>query len=281
MKKLYFLATILILSMAASAQDTIIGFNFKTNLFANFGTDTNKLNSIAVDGPSGSFASITMTFGVTGDPDKAATATNWDGGADSKCWITKVYTKGFTGIKLSSKLSSGGNKPGPRDLKVQYRVGVLGTWTDLAGATSITTANDWTTGVVNAVALPIECENLDSMVYVRWIMTSNISNTSATVLATGILKIDDIFITGTKISTSIKQETNIPFHITCENRQLNLSNINDKSDIQLYSMDGRLVYSANNIIENTTINAPSENMNLYILRIIENNKAVINRKIIF
>lgn len=43
--------------------------------------------------------------------------------------------------------------PGPRDFKVQYKIGSGGTWTDVTGS-SVTVANNFTSGVLTDIALP-------------------------------------------------------------------------------------------------------------------------------
>ena len=130
---------------------------------------------------------------VTGSATRAATATGWDAGVGLKSWQVIVNTTGFSTIKLSSKQYSSGT--GPRDFKVQYKLGVAGTWTDITGGT-ITVATNFTSGVLSNLALPAACENQAS-VYLQWIMTSNTSVNLGTVASTGTSRIDSITINGT------------------------------------------------------------------------------------
>lgn len=125
---------------------------------------------------------------------KAAQATGWDNGQNAKSWQVEVNTTGYNKIQVSSKQTAGGSQPGPGDFKLQYRIGTDGTWADIPGGT-IRVGNDWTTGVAANLLMPDECGNQGS-VYIRWVMTSNLDMNGATLLSTGISKIDDIAITG-------------------------------------------------------------------------------------
>lgn len=116
----------------------------------------------------------------------------WDNGSGSKYWQIEVNSTGFYGMTISSKQKSSGT--GPRDFKIQYRIGSGGTWTDVPN-TNITVADNYVSGVVNQVALPTACENQAS-VFIRWIMTSNTNVNGSTVASTGTSRIDDISIVG-------------------------------------------------------------------------------------
>ena len=93
-------------------------------------------------------------------------------------------------LVLSSKQNS--SNTGPKDFKVQYKISEGGTWTDVTGA-AITVADNFTTGVLNAISLPSSCDN-QTDVYLRWIMTSNTSVNNSTVASGGTSRIDDILI---------------------------------------------------------------------------------------
>ncbi len=132
------------------------------------------------------------TFDVAGATTEAATATGWDGGMGTKYWQVIVNTQNYFDLTVSSKQRS--SNKGPRDFKLQYKIGAGGTWTDVSGAT-VTVANDFTSGVLSNVALPAECDN-QSSVYLRWIMTSNTSVNNSTVTNAGTSRMDDLFVTG-------------------------------------------------------------------------------------
>jgi len=141
-----------------------------------------------------STAGGTGTIGdVAGDGTRAATANTWNDGSGTKYWNVDFSTAGYGGITVSSVQRSSGT--GPRDFKLQYRVGIAGTWTDVTGG-GVTLGDNWTSGVLSAVELPAECDD-EELVSVRWIMTSNTSVGSGTVLNTGTSRIDNIVINAT------------------------------------------------------------------------------------
>lgn len=121
---------------------------------------------------------------------QAASATGWDGGNGTKYWMVDFSTAGYGGITVSSAQRASGS--GPRDFKVQYRIGLLGTWTDVSGGT-VTVADNFTSGVLSALPLPSACNN-QAQVFIRWIMTSNTNTGGGGVASTGTSRIDNIVI---------------------------------------------------------------------------------------
>lgn len=106
---------------------------------------------------------------ANGASGKALYKKGWENGNGTKYWMVGFSTAGFSTLTLSSVQRSWNY--GPRDFKVQYRIGTGGTWTDVAGST-VTVANDYVTGVLNTLPLPAACDHQPE-VYLRWIMTSN------------------------------------------------------------------------------------------------------------
>lgn len=130
--------------------------------------------------------------GSLGAPDQSISNNNWVSGDGTKWWEVEFVTTGYASLTVSSKQQSSGT--GPRDFKIQYKIGAGGTWTDVPSG-AITVANNFTTGVVTNLALPTACDNQAS-VYLRWIMTSNISVNNGALGATGTDRIDDIVVNG-------------------------------------------------------------------------------------
>ncbi len=185
-------------ALALRAQDdTLTGFDFSdTTLIgftANYGIPGNLGFAIRAEDSLGTARLLSYSNGAT---NFAATATGWDNGIDNKFWSVKFKADGYSSIKVSAKLSSGGNKPGPKFWKVQAMKSG-GAWVDLPGG-NITVANNWTTGVITDLVLPFQFDNPGTTsLYIRWIMTSNESTGGVDVLPDGICKIDDILVTGT------------------------------------------------------------------------------------
>jgi hypothetical protein len=127
---------------------------------------------------------------VTGATTRAATANAWGSGSDTKYWQIDLNTTGLYELTISSKQRSSGT--GPRDFKLQYKVGA-GAFTDVPSGV-ITVADNFTNGVVSNLNLPSACDNQTS-ISIRWIMTSNTSVNGGSV-GTGTSRIDDIDVQG-------------------------------------------------------------------------------------
>ncbi|MBN2542231.1 discoidin domain-containing protein [bacterium] len=140
----------------------------------------------AVFGPPNYF-----TQGSEGTGTYAAHSNAWNDGTDTKYWQITVSTMDYVNLKLSSKQRS--SPTGPRDFKVQYSTDGA-TWIDIPG-TSITVAENFTSGVLDEISLPEDCEGQGPL-YLRWIMTSNMSVNGGTVGSLGTNRIDDILLTG-------------------------------------------------------------------------------------
>lgn len=134
----------------------------------------------------------TIIYTAAGATTRSISGANWSSGSGSRFWQVEFATTGYKTIKLYSKQRSSGT--GPRDFKAQYRIATTGTWTDISGGT-ITVANNFTSGVLSGVSLPVVTENIPS-VFVRWILTSNTGVNGSATQNGGVSNIDDIVITG-------------------------------------------------------------------------------------
>jgi hypothetical protein len=227
---------------AVKAQEEIVKWTFPTGQLGDtLQNGTNPLNltrTIRVEGAG----PITMTNGQTSG-DYACTATNWDNGIDSKNWNIKFKTTGYDQVKISSKQRAGGNNGGPKDFKLQYKIGSSGTWTDIPGGT-VTLANDWMTGVIDNLSLPAECQNQSNSVYIRWIMTTNDDVLGGNVSANGISKIDEIIVTGmplTGIDEMVNQ--NVQSYPNPSISSFSISVPANTTYIELFNSQGHKVYS--------------------------------------
>lgn len=194
MKKMIIIATLILSVLSIKAQDTIVGWTFPTGTNADAhpdkGIHADSILTITTRG-----GTSVIDFSKFGNTTYSAKATGWDNGANVKYWQVEINTSGYHTLKLSSEQTSGGTYPGPRDFKVQYTLDTSAAWTDIPN-TTIVTANNWTSGVINDVNIPSACDDRSS-VYIRWIMTSDTSSAPPTLVQnTGVSKIDDILITG-------------------------------------------------------------------------------------
>jgi len=246
--------TLLVLSLVFSGfsqQTTLAQWTFPTgNATDTLPDAATTLNvSKAIRTVSGASA-IEFKNGAT---TKAAQATKWDGGTGAKAWKLEINTTGFSQIKVSSKLTAGGSNPGPRDLKLQYKAG-SGSWTDVENG-AFTVGNDWTTGVLNGISLPAECDNQET-VGIRWIMTSNLDINGGELASTGISKIDDIVITGQTVSgiSDVEPDRKVAVYPNPCSDKLIVSAASNISRAELFSITGSRVLRL--ISNQSTLNIP-------------------------
>ncbi len=235
-KQFTFIVMMLLMASWAFSQEVIVEWTFPND----------SADSIADGGISQNLDKVITTMGGTsainyknGATSKAAQATQWDNGAGLKCWVVSFNTEVYGDLTLSSKLSSGGNDPGPRDFRVDYCIGDDGTWTEVPNS-AIVTANDWETGVLENLPLPEACNN-QPLVYLRWIMTSDTAAEGGLVEPSGKLKIDDIVVSGTDMSAVGEMlPTQVRIYPNPCTSVLNIDN-NDARNYAIYTLDGRMI----------------------------------------
>jgi hypothetical protein len=270
MKKLFTIFSVclfLIAGTALQSQVLIAKWTFPTgnptDSLADGGLPVNLDKAIHTEGGTSA-----IDFTKNGATTKSAQATGWDNGANTKCWVVSLNTLGYDQLKLSSKQQTGGNNPGPRDYKVQYRVGTTGNWEDVPNSTIIT-ANDWTTGVLANIDLPMVCYS-QSLVFLRWIMTTNTNSAGGTVASNGINKIDDIYIMGDLfIGLEDKQEAiNISITPNPASGPVTITCSGSISTIELFDMHGRIIYSNSSVNNRSLIlNQGFAQKGLYLMRV--------------
>lgn len=282
MKKIFTLITALIvMCVITQAQVLIVKWTFPTG---------NPTDSIADGGISVNLDKAIHTEGGTSEIDftkngattKSAQATGWDNGSMLKCWVVQVNTQGYENLKLSSKMQSGGNNPGPRDYAVQCRIGETGAWIDVAG-TNIVVANDWTTGVLDSISLPATCYNQESL-YLRWIMTSDTNSAGGIVASGGINKIDDIYVTGKLGNTGMKE--NLPLKIFSvspnpSNGNFSVESRENIESVSVFNSAGKCVY--NDTFQNSKsvrLRLESSQHGMYFLKVLTVNGEVGNQKVV-
>ncbi|MCL2131917.1 MAG: M6 family metalloprotease domain-containing protein [Lentimicrobiaceae bacterium] len=120
--------------------------------------------------------------------DGVAASTGWDSAAtNAKYWITKFSTVGFANLKLTSKQR--GSDTGPKDFKIQYKVGASGSWTDVANGTILVANDNYISGKIDSLPLPSAMNN-EPEVFLRWLCTSTVSINNGTVGSSGVNRLD-------------------------------------------------------------------------------------------
>ncbi|MBT4340213.1 MAG: T9SS type A sorting domain-containing protein [Bacteroidetes bacterium] len=245
---------------SANAQDTLSAWTFPT------GTD---MDSNANDGIYTAYSIHTfggtdkITFSKNGLTTKAAQATAWNNGANSKGWEIRTMTQGYKDILVLSKQTSGGNNPGPRDFKLQYSLDNI-VWTDVANAI-VNVQNDWTSGVLS-VGLPTNC-NDEVSVRIRWIMVSDTASDGSLVAANGTGKIDDIFILGTKINTGFENVSKIESSIY-PNPVVDILYANDVQEFTIYTSSGQLIKNYKLNQKQSSVDLSDIEKGIYFVRMI-------------
>jgi hypothetical protein len=127
---------------------------------------------------------------LTGASGLAANSRGWNDGTGVKYWLVEISTSGFTSLELSSRQYGSGT--GPRDFAIQYSLDGT-SWEVIGGA--ITVGTNWTSGAIEKLGLPAVLENREK-VFLRWVMTSEVSIGEGVTGATGTSRIDNISVTG-------------------------------------------------------------------------------------
>jgi hypothetical protein len=125
----------------------------------------------------------------------APNSNNWNDGQSQKYWQIEVSTEGYGELLLSSKQRSSAG--GPANFQVEYSINGVD-WFAVASS-NITCAENFTLGVLNDLPLPAQCNNR-TLLFLRWVMTTNTAVNSSPVTTTGTNRIDDIIIKGSFIT---------------------------------------------------------------------------------
>jgi hypothetical protein len=216
----------MITTSALAQTETLAKWTFPSNDLADtLVEEANTFNQNAYLSTMGGTGAIEMKNGETS---KAAQCNGWESGTDAKAWYIQLSTESHQNITVSSKQQSGNNDPGPKDFKLQYKIGETGEWTDVENG-DITVLNDWTTSALADIPLPAECDNQE-VLFIRWVLSSNLDINGVELLESGKTKIDDIEIKG-DVFTSLDQ-------ISEGKTQVNVYQINDG---QLYFTSSTLI----------------------------------------
>jgi len=120
-------------------------------------------------------------------------ASGLNGLANNAWWQTAISTVGHENIEVSWRMRS--TNAGPRDWRMQYRAGSYGYWRNLGGAIAVVTHGGVNPSIgdnpLNYRFLPPTAENQERL-YLRWLMTSNVSASGGTVGAGGTHQINNI-----------------------------------------------------------------------------------------
>lgn len=274
---IFCLAIMPFLMSSAFAQDTIIAWTFpagSADAFADYPAASPRFISFEQPANQG----ILISYVPSGESanDSCAQVTGLENLADSVFWMIKTKTVNCSNLKLYSKQWSSAD--GPRDFKLQYMLKTDTAWKDLS---TIVCASDWTTGVVNGIDIPAECNNLNSQTSFRFLMSSNTSVDGGTVSATGVTKIDDIIITGLDATgiEDFEANTFVNVYPNPSKGNIFIENNGEIAKIAVYNVLGKCIYTSENSAESRTELTGFEK-GMYIVQIISNHNRAYSQKLI-
>jgi hypothetical protein len=251
MKKSLLFSIILAASFSLFSQevDTLAAWTFPTgvdtlDIYPDVFISNNENYYISAEDtiswPNTTLRDIVSTAGFTSF---AGTATDWDNGSLVKLWSIKIKAPGYQNLKVSSKQFSDVESPGPQDWKLQARLSGED-WVDLENGT-VVCGTDWTTGVVSDIELPEQFNDPgNTSIYIRWIMTSNISTSGSNVEPAGISKIDDVVITGeiaSGLGNARQKESFRLYPNPVSNDMLFYTSSVELIQLNIYNTEGQLV----------------------------------------
>ena len=183
-----------------SPVSNVVFWNFpntSANITADGGIAANSTKTITRS--TSVVAPAFATTGAGGGTDKCASSTGWnDALTTNDYWSVEFTTLGYTNIKVSSK-QSGASTAAPKNFTLYYSPDGGANFYGLIDIPPMATANNWTQGVINNIALPSSCDNQAS-VMLLWLKTTNVSMAGGAVTAAALTLIDDIYVSGTACS---------------------------------------------------------------------------------
>jgi len=115
-----------------------------------------------------------------------------DGLANSAWWQTAITTTSRTDIAVEWRMRS--TNTGPRDWRLQYRVGSTSEWNNVGDTIALPSGNPaLAANPLNRRFLPPSAEGHERL-YLRWLMTSDVATNGSTVVAGGTHQINNLVI---------------------------------------------------------------------------------------
>jgi hypothetical protein len=171
-----------------SGRTTLSYYNFETDLLPVEGTVGNENYAVGIIGLSGiSLESILESDGQT------ASENGWN--TEPAYWIVGLNTEDFTGLQISFEQRS--SNTGPKDFQLQYKIGEMGSWENIANG-NYSVANDFNTGKIINLNLPTAIDDQE-LIYIRWLKSSNTAVNGGSISNLGVNNIDNILFTGSAV----------------------------------------------------------------------------------
>ena len=138
---------------------------------------------------------------------------------------------------------------------------------DVPGGT-ITVADDWTTGVVNQLEVPITGQGTSS-VYIRWVMNSNTDVNGGTVAPGGSSAIDDIIVTAqsTLGTEEILFTDQVAVYPNPGKGIFTVQSTRTLTDIAVYDETGKTIRLLNHPGSKTSVDMTGFSKGIYFLKV--------------
>lgn len=273
MKKHLLLLVFLVAGFSLSAQTVITGWSFPVNsgtdsLNANIGLPGNLGYDIRFEGTDTAYDVIYFAEGAT---DYAAAAKGWDNGADAKYWSIKFKAADYSNFKVCSKQYST-DSVSPRDFKLQWKISG-GDFADVPSG-AITVSNDWTTGVLDSLPVPVTGQGTSS-IYLRWIMSSNTSINGGVVTADGETRIDDITVTATSSlgNKEIVFSNRLSLSPNPNHGVFNVTSTVPMKEVRIFDLTGKTITTAVNPGSSLAVDRPGLPAGAYFISVQFNDQA--------
>ena len=271
MMKIQIVLLFLVISVfSAYSEDTLVGWTIPDNStlpLSNIGNANNlgamyleaaKINEI-------SFGTINLTR--TGFTSKCGSVSGWDTSINKKSWKISVDATGYGAMKLYARVSSDSNFPGPRDFKIQYQNGCCDpVWRDIPDAV-FHAGKDWNTGFINGQQIPEACNGMSGL-HLRFLITSDTSTAGVLLKHDGISMIDDIYVTGTKLS-GIDENRDQFIHIY-PNPSFGTLHINAENpllEVSIIDIAGKSIYYNSDLRKSLEIDLSGQVKGIYFVNI--------------
>ncbi len=189
--------TLLVLMLSA--------ISLKGQTILNFPLTANNTPAQYSAGNAGCRIQETASGSVTYNSTNGATVSGWDNGTGSKCWYTSAFnTIGFQSVKLYFQMKS--TTSGPKNFDIQFSLD-NNSWNTIENGNILLTTTLKGFGPFN---LPENCSN-GEVVYIRFIMTSDIAVNGLIITNSGTSSIKGLVISGNPPITPSAQASYISF----------------------------------------------------------------------
>jgi len=183
------LVSIMLLTLAAPAQTTLVSWNFS----GSSSTATGGLAANAARTVTNNAAGTTSFPGTDNGtcPAPYILNSNWTGGSGSKYWQFSFASTGYSTISIT--FDSRGSNTGPKDFKLEISTTSAGSgYADVPSASYAINADN-ACHSYGGFSLPSSADN-KANVYIRLIMTSNVSVDGGTLATGGTSGLDNVVV---------------------------------------------------------------------------------------